>query len=104
VAGPDTGPVIEAVASGATIVGIRFRPGAAMPWLKVPATEIANRRLPLAELWGCRAEQLAGQLFEAATPNVAAAVIERFYLRGYPAMNGSITPARTSHVYFGDAC
>jgi hypothetical protein len=30
VAGPDTGPVIEAVAPDATIVGIRFRPGAAI--------------------------------------------------------------------------
>lgn len=49
VAGPDTGPVIEAVSPDATIVGIRFHPGAAMSWLNVSAAEIANRRLPLAE-------------------------------------------------------
>jgi AraC-like DNA-binding protein len=77
VAGPDTGPVIEAVSPNATIVGIRFHPGAAMRCLNVPAAEIANRRLPLAELWGRRAQQLAEQLLEAATPDAAAAMLER---------------------------
>ncbi len=78
VAGPDTGPVIEAVSPDATIVGVRFHPGAAMPWLNVPASEIANTRLPFADLWGPSARELAEQLFETATPDAAAAVLERF--------------------------
>lgn len=78
VAGPDTGPVIESVAPGATVVGVRFRPGAARRWLDVPAAAIANRRLPLAELWGNSADRLAAQLSGARTWHDAAAVFEQF--------------------------
>jgi hypothetical protein len=47
VAGPDTEPVFESVAAGTVIVGVRFLPGAAPPWLGVPASEIVNGRVPL---------------------------------------------------------
>src|SRR5207248_3122551 len=77
IAGPDTGPVVEADSPRATIVGIRFRPGAAMAWLKLSAAEIANRRLPVADLWGRRARRLEEELFESATPDGVAAVLER---------------------------
>src|SRR5262249_23383112 len=36
VAGPDSGPVLERIAPGTVLVGLRFRPGAAPPWLGVP--------------------------------------------------------------------
>jgi AraC-like DNA-binding protein len=84
IAGPDTGPVLEMVAPDATIVGIRFRPGAAVPWLRVPAAEIANRRLSLRELWGRRAHRLAEQLFDAADSDAAAATLERAVLASRP--------------------
>lgn len=48
-----------------------------MPWLKVSATEIANRRLRLAELWGRRARQPAEQLFETTTSDGAATILEQ---------------------------
>jgi AraC-like DNA-binding protein len=49
VAGPDT------VASLATVdgstAGVRFRPGVAPGFLGVPANELRNTRVPLADLW-----------------------------------------------------
>jgi len=51
VAGPDTHPVLELVRPGSSIAGVRFRPGAAYPWLGVPLSEILNSRVLLAEFW-----------------------------------------------------
>src|SRR5262245_11558657 len=62
VAGPDTRPVFESFPPGAVIVGVRFRPGAAPPWLGVPASEIVNGRLPLQEFWGAAARRLTDRL------------------------------------------
>jgi hypothetical protein len=59
VAGPDTGPVMEAVPPDAVIVGIRFRPGEARHWLNVSSLDLANARLPLADLWKGRAQEQA---------------------------------------------
>ena len=60
VAGPDREPQTEALAAGVTIIGFRFRPGAAAAWLGVPVSEILNGRVALQELWGSRARRLAG--------------------------------------------
>ncbi|WP_245317992.1 MULTISPECIES: AraC family transcriptional regulator [unclassified Mesorhizobium] len=60
IAGPDREPQIEILPSGATIVGFRFRPGAAAGWLGVPANQIVGERLDLTDLWGARARHLAG--------------------------------------------
>ncbi len=62
VAGPDTEPIFESFAPGTVIVGVRFMPGAAPPWLGVPASEIVNGRLPLQEFWGTDARRLADRL------------------------------------------
>src|SRR5215470_8440328 len=59
VAGPDTEPMLESFPPGTVIVGARFRPGAAPPWLGVPASEIVNGRPPLQEFWGADARRLA---------------------------------------------
>ena len=75
VAGPDTGPITECFAPGTKIVGLRFRPGAAPPWLGVPALEIVNRRVPLQEFWGTDARRLADRLSETVEPVDAAAVM-----------------------------
>ena len=64
VAGPDTQPIFESFAAGTVIVGVRFLPGAAPPWLGVPATEIVNGRVPLQEFWGTDARRLADRLRE----------------------------------------
>ncbi|WP_245268939.1 AraC family transcriptional regulator [Mesorhizobium loti] len=72
VAGPDREPLIEILPPGATIIGFRFRPGAAADWLGVPANRIVGERLDLCEFWGARARHLAGRI--RATPDLAGLV------------------------------
>ncbi|OBQ60228.1 AraC family transcriptional regulator [Mesorhizobium erdmanii] len=62
IAGPDREPQIEMLPSGATIIGFRFRPGAAVGWLGASANQIAGERLDLSDLWGARVRNLAGRV------------------------------------------
>jgi AraC-like DNA-binding protein len=57
------------------LVGLRFRPGAAPPWLGVPASDIVNGRLALQQFWGADARRLADRLGDARTPSAAAAMM-----------------------------
>ncbi|MEV0617796.1 DUF6597 domain-containing transcriptional factor [Nonomuraea sp. NPDC050404] len=50
VAGPDTGPMPSTVGAGDTLVGIRFRPGAAGDFFGLPLQELRDRRVPLTDL------------------------------------------------------
>jgi AraC-like DNA-binding protein len=86
IAGPDTGPIIEAVAFDATILGIRFQPGAAPAWLGIHAGELVNKRVPLADVWGRRAEELAERLFETGTTHAAFALLEQTLARDFDAL------------------
>ncbi|MEW6629668.1 MAG: helix-turn-helix domain-containing protein [Pseudomonadota bacterium] len=72
VAGPDKDPQIERLPAGATIIGFRFRRGAAAGWLGVPAGEIVGGRLELGDLWGTRARVLTDRI--AAVPDLAGMV------------------------------
>jgi AraC-like DNA-binding protein len=54
VAGPDTGPMPTALEAGETIVGVRFRPGAAPPILGWPADELRDQRVELDNLKGVK--------------------------------------------------
>ncbi|MBV9354814.1 MAG: AraC family transcriptional regulator, partial [Chloroflexi bacterium] len=71
VAGPDTRS--WPVAEHRTYAGIRFRPGAAPGFLRVPADALLDRRVPLSDLWGPTAEELVQTL--ALTPVEAAPAI-----------------------------
>jgi AraC-like DNA-binding protein len=51
VAGPDTEAFMSPLEPGATIVGLRFRPGVAGAALGMPASELRNARVPLADVW-----------------------------------------------------
>jgi AraC-like DNA-binding protein len=62
IAGPDREPQAEALASGAIVVGFRFRPGHAGTWLGLSAAELLNRRIPLDEVWGSDAGRLAEEV------------------------------------------
>jgi AraC-like DNA-binding protein len=71
VAGPDTGPVISRPPPGSVLVGLRFRPGRAPDFLGVPANEILDQRVDVADLWGERVatrlrDDVAGRTPEAA--------------------------------------
>ena len=53
VVGADTGPVVTAPSTAPTsrTTGIRLRPGAAGAVLGLPASEVRDQRVPLADLW-----------------------------------------------------
>jgi AraC-like DNA-binding protein len=62
VAGPDTGPARPMIKAGTVIVGVRFRPSAGGQVLKTPLSEIANQRVPLADLLPHAARRLPSAL------------------------------------------
>ncbi|MEV0414794.1 helix-turn-helix domain-containing protein [Streptomyces sp. NPDC050448] len=51
VAGPDTGPHPAGEVPGGAFAGLRFAPGTAPALLGVPAYELRDRRVELADLW-----------------------------------------------------
>jgi len=69
VAGPDTGPVPTTLAAGTVILGVRFRPSAGGPALRVPLSELRDQRVDLADLRPAD----AGRLPAALDPQTAAA-------------------------------
>jgi AraC-like DNA-binding protein len=71
VAGPDTGAFAARMNPGQTVVGVRFRPGAAPGVLGMSAVELRDRRVGLPEIWPGTA--LAEQVADA--PDPAAALI-----------------------------
>jgi len=80
VAGPDTHPILEPVRPGLRVVGVRFRPGAAFPWLGVPLSEMLDARVPLADVWQREASELADRAFRAPHPAAVVAVLQRALL------------------------
>lgn len=75
VVGPDASAANRILSPG-TVVGLRFRPGAAAAWLGLPLDEIVGRELPMAEFWKSKAEQVAESLIEAKTPTRQAVVLQ----------------------------
>src|SRR5262245_13351994 len=65
IAGPDRQAKIEHVPPGATVIGLRFRPGAAAGWLRTNAADLVDARLPLDDVWGAAVARLAGWIGEA---------------------------------------
>ncbi len=77
VAGPDTGPVPQRHQPGVMFAGVRFRPGRAPGFLGAPASEMLDRRVPLADLWGRdEAARLTDELAGAPDPRTAALLLE----------------------------
>jgi len=62
IAGPDTGPFRPVTKPGTAIVGIRFRPSAGGQVLNMPLSELANQRVPLADLLPQAARRLPATL------------------------------------------
>jgi AraC-like DNA-binding protein len=67
VAGPDRVAAITTLPGGSTVIGARFRPGAAPGWLGLPMSEIVGSRLPLGEFWGAPACEFARRMGDAAS-------------------------------------
>lgn len=73
VVGPQTGPTAETLAPGSTVVGVRFRPGAAAAILGLPASELVDLSVGADELWGGAAVELGEAVASGGSP----AVLER---------------------------
>ena len=79
--GPLTGPSVEVLAPGTTVVGVRFRPGAAGSVFGLPARELADLTLPLDEVWGTAADVLGDLVARAPSPEAALHVVEEQLIR-----------------------
>ncbi|MFI5898330.1 DUF6597 domain-containing transcriptional factor [Actinoplanes sp. NPDC051513] len=52
IVGPLTGPRVETLEPGSTVVGLRLRPGAAAALLGMPASELVDETVDAAQVWG----------------------------------------------------
>jgi AraC-like DNA-binding protein len=77
VVGPLTGPLVELLAPGTTVVGVRFRHGAAPALLGLPASELVDLTVGADELWGRSAVALAERLDSATSADEALAALQR---------------------------
>jgi AraC-like DNA-binding protein len=66
VAGPDVAVNVAPIRGG-TVIGIRFRPGAARSWLGLPMSEIVGARVPLSDFWGARAHEIGQRIGDASS-------------------------------------
>jgi AraC-like DNA-binding protein len=79
VAGPDSRAQFTELTPGSRMAGLRFAPGVASMVLGVPLDELRDQRVPLSELWGSAATELAERAGVADEPEsmLAAAARER---------------------------
>jgi AraC-like DNA-binding protein len=75
VQGPRTVPAVDTLVPGVTVVGVRFRPGAAEPVLGLPAGELRNLTVDAADLWGRTAATL-GERAAGVRPDAALQLLE----------------------------
>lgn len=71
VAGPDTARLIESIAPKAEAFGLSFAPGAASAFLRLPAHELAGRRVALRDIIGRRATAFEAMIREARSASEA---------------------------------
>jgi AraC-like DNA-binding protein len=76
VTGPQAEPTTSRLEPGTTIVGVRYRLGAAASSIGVPASELVNKSVSLQQLWGPPAVALADRLAGIRAPQLAASVLE----------------------------
>jgi len=72
-AGPDTEAQLASLGEGSRMVGIRFVPGAADGVLGMPLDALRDQRVPLGEVWGAVADELAERVALSDQPEVALA-------------------------------
>lgn len=74
--GPLTGPSVDPLAPGTTLVGVRFRPGVAAAVFGLPASELVDLTLGLDEVWGPAAVDLGERVSVAPSPEVALGAVQ----------------------------
>jgi len=75
VSGPRQRPRQVSLAPGTTLVGVRFRLGAASALLGVSASELVEENVELADVWGHAAHDLASKINTSTSAEVAARVL-----------------------------
>jgi AraC-like DNA-binding protein len=80
VVGPLTEPLVEVLAPGTTVVGVRFVPGASPAVTGMPASEVVGLALGADEVWGRSAVALGEAVDGAASPQEALAAVQRHVL------------------------
>jgi AraC-like DNA-binding protein len=95
VSGPYRSFIVIDPLQHASIIGVHFRPGRAVPVLGVPASELADAHVDLEALWGPAAAELRERLCAAAAPEKRFAVLEEVLLGRLcqPPRNGAIPVA-----------
>ena len=82
---PSTGPQIVGtmtrvqrftIAAGQLQIGVRFRPGTALGFVRVPGCQTTDRLLPLDDAWGAEGRQLSARIGEAKTAGQCIALLE----------------------------
>jgi AraC-like DNA-binding protein len=63
-----------------SVMGVHFKPGGSTPFFKLPAGELHNQRISLAEIWHSRATELRDRLLAASTWADRFLVLEKFLL------------------------
>ena len=76
VSGPQRGSTVACVPPGTTVVGMRFRPGAAQAILGLPTSELVDLRVEVDRLWGGEPATLGERLAEAGSRRRVEALLE----------------------------
>jgi AraC-like DNA-binding protein len=76
--GPNTTAFLAPLRNGASVVGVRFHPGAAPPLFGVPAPALLDARESAHKLWGDAAKRLEEQLAQAQTATERARLLVAF--------------------------
>lgn len=61
-------------------LGVQFKPGCASAFFGVPAGELTDMRVALADLWGAQAGEIRERILGAPSPDLAIALVERALL------------------------
>lgn len=80
ISGAHTTSVLLDTASLVSTLGVNFRPGGALPFLPLPASELRDTTLSLDTLWDAEVADMRGQLLDARTPMARFLILERFLL------------------------
>jgi AraC-like DNA-binding protein len=88
--------IVVPLGGSVDMLGIRFRPGGALPFLRVPLVELTDQRLDVEMVWRAVATELLPELAERPDDATRIAVVERALVarrRGARPVHASVTHA-----------
>lgn len=93
ISGERSEPILIEEAGLIHLIGVRFRPGGAHPFFRLPISELTGRVVELDAVWGAEIEFLREQLAAAPHPKAVFGVLEKWLLErlaGRPGLNRSL--------------